>query len=768
MIGKFQCIYWQPEEFIMNRFFILLLCLWVLPVTAFADIVTVAEGDGEDGKKIGLTLSGGGARGLAHVGVLHVIDSLDIQIDYISGTSMGAIVGGMYAAGYSAAEIETFALEMKWEALFARSADLTYIHPAWRDTEQRFIFELPIEDRKIRLSTGAIEGQQLWNTLNELFLHVHQITDFNELQIPFACVATNVENGEAIVMRDGNLVTAVRASMAIPSVFTVVERDGKKLIDGGVVNNFPVTTAKDMGADYVIGVNVSQGLRPADELTSMIDIIYQMGFYSDARSFAKNKEATDLFIEPELTGYNAASFFHTPAIIESGKQAARNAIPEMKELHYAEPEKQDQEAVPSVEEIELVIDSIVFEGLENVRPWFARNTMNINPGDTLKAAGLTRGINRLYATNYFNRVHYHLTSAEESGNVTLVLDVAEKPFASLSAAIHFNTFTGAGIIGRIATNKFFYYNIHASVTAAIGETPGIRTRFTFFLSDRRHNWLEWESQARNLTFPLYEDFEAISEYTQNHVRSELSFNTLTGENAYISSGASFYYQSLSPNMRGPVTIDGNISAWEGNLSWNYHTLNSNTFPGSGQRIQVEGKYIFSQRPSFSTIEMNGEETTPEEMGINIKNFFQARLNFESYISIRERLIQVSQLQFGYNFLYDQGFVNSFNAGGTYHFIENQVTFAGLNEYELITESILAGALGYRYNLGRNINVSLLTNAAIFDFKLDEPESISRDNFLFGAAASVGYDGLIGPMELTFSYSPETGNVIGYVNVGWAF
>ncbi len=752
----------------MNRLLILFLCLWMLPVNAFAGIITVAEGHGENDKKIGLTLSGGGARGLAHVGVLHVIDSLDIQIDYISGTSMGAIVGGMYAAGYSAAEIKTFALEMNWEAMFARSADLTYIHPAWRDTEKRFILELPVEDRKIRLSTGAIEGQQLWNTLNELFLHVHQITDFDELRIPFACIATNVEDGEAIVMRDGNLVTAIRASMAIPSLFTVVERDGKKLIDGGVVNNFPVTTAKDMGADYVIGVNVSQGLRPADELTSPIDIIYQMGFYSDARSFIKNREAADLYVEPDLTGYTAASFFYTAEIIESGKQAARNAIAEMKELHYAKPEKQDREAVPSVEETELVIDSIVFEGLDNVRPWFARNTMNINAGDTLKAAGLTRGVNRLYATNYFNRVHYHLIPGEESGNVTLALDVAEKPFASLSAAIHFSSFTGAGIIGRMATNKLFYYNMHASVTTAIGEVPGIRTRLTYFLSDRRHNWLEWKSQARNLTFPLYEDFEAISEYTQNHFQSKISFNTLTSDHAYLSSGATFYYQNLSPNMRSPVTIDGNLSAWGGNLSWNYHTLNSNSFPRSGQRIQIEGRYIFSQRPSFSTIETNGEETTLEEMGIYLKNFFQTRLNFESYISIQERLIQISQLQFGYNYLYDQGFVNSFNAGGTNHFLENQVTFAGLNEYELITESILAGALGYRYHLGRNINVSLLTNAAIYDFKLDEPEKFSRDNILFGAAASVGYDGLIGPMELTFSYSPEVGNVIGYVNVGWAF
>ncbi len=753
----------------MRHIVFFLLCLLLWKVSASSGMSSTGAWGSEYGEKtLGLTLSGGGARGLAHVGVLHVLDSLDIRIDYITGTSMGSIVGAMYAAGYSAREIEEFALEMNWEAMFARSADLSYVHPAWRETAQRFILELPIEERKIRLGTGAIEGQQLWNTLNEVFLHVHEINDFNELHIPFACVATNVENGEPVVMRDGNLVSAVRASMAIPSVFTVVERDGKKLIDGGVVNNFPVTTAKEMGASFVIGVNVSQGLRPAEELTSPIDIIYQMGFYSDARSFIKNREATDLYIEPDLVGYTAASFFSTYEIIESGKVAARKVIDELKQLQRNEDIRHDRKTVPEKKDIKLIIDSIAFSGLENVRQWFAQNTLHITPGDTLTASSLTRAVNRLYATNYFDRVHYQLLPCEETNNNILLLEVVEKPFASLSAAIHFGSFTGAGIIGRAASNKFFLYNMHASLTASIGEQPGVRTRLTYFLSDRRNNWLDWKSQARNLTFPLYQDFEAISEYRQNQVRSELSFNTLAGDNAYLSLGLAFNYQSLSPNMRSPINIDGNISSWDGMISWQMHSLNSNTFPQSGQRLQLRGRYIFNQSPSFSLFEINGEAMTPEEMGIHIRDFIQTSIHFENYITIRERLTQFSHIQFGYNLLNDQGFINSFNVGGTYDHLENQITFAGLNEYELITESILAGGLGYRYHLGRNIYTSLMANAALFDFTLNEPENVSRDNFVFGTAASLGYDSLIGPLELTFSYSPETGKVIGYVNLGWAF
>jgi len=739
--------------------------MWVAPA-----LIASAPSFEEDsrGKKVGLTLSGGGARGLAHIGVLHVLDSLGVQIDYITGTSTGSIVGGMYASGYTAKEIEEFALKMDWETLFARRTDLTHMHPVWRDSEQRFVFEIPVEERKLRLTTGAIEGQQLWNTLNEVFLHVYDVNDFNLLDIPFACVATNVEDGEPVVIRDGDLVTAVRASMAIPSVFTVVERDGKKLIDGGVVNNFPVLTAKEMGAEFVIGVNVSQGLRPAEELVTPIDIIYQMGFYSDARSFVRNREATDLFIEPDLEGYTAASFFHTSDIIERGKAAARKAVPALIALPSRKLPVDEKERIPEREDIKLVIDSLALMGLYDVRPWFVRNTINISPGDTITAATLTSAINRLYATNYFDRVHYQLKRSEDTGYLILELDMAERPVANLSAAIHFNSFTGAGITGRLGTNRFFLYNAHASATVLLGEQPAIRSNAVYFTNDRRNIWLQWKNKARRLNFPLYENFETVSEYRQGIIRSELSFNWLTGQNSFASAGMAYFYQSLSPTMRSPIHLEGHNTALESNLQWKYHTLNSNSFPHRGQRIQLRGSFIFNQSPSFKEITMNGEETTPEEMGLYLQNFIQAQLLYENYITIRDRVTQISRVQFGYNFLREQGFVNSFNVGGTNLFLDKQVTFAGLNEYELLTESVIAGGIGYRYHIGRNLYATLFGNAALFDFKLDMPEEISRENFMFGGAASIGYDGLLGPVELSFSYSPETDRVIGYINVGWAF
>ncbi len=716
---------------------------------------------------VGLTLSGGGARGLAHVGVLHVLDSIGVKIDYITGTSMGSIAGGMYASGYSAREIEEFSIGMNWDALFARSSDLSYIHPARRNDHRKYFLEVPVEDRKIKLRTGAIEGQQLWNTLNEVFLHVHTVDDFSQLDIPFACVATNVETGEPVVMKDGNLITAIRASMAIPSVFTTVERNGMKLIDGGVVNNFPVVEAKNMGADFVIGVNVSQGLRAAEELTNPIDIIYQMGFYSDAKSFMENREFTDLYIEPELTGYTAASFQNTEQIIEQGKVAARKVIDQLLELPGNGQPREDNIAEQR-EQMQITVDSLHFNGLENVRPWFVRNSMNIAPGDTITPSDLTRGINRLFASGYFERVHYNIQPCQEGDGVILQLNLEERPFSSLAAAVHFSSFSGVGLIGRLGTERLFTYNAMGELAILAGENPAFKNRLLFYTSDRRRAWFDLVNEGRIFNFPLYEDFEAIAEYQQRHFRSELSFNSVSGENGYFSVGSGFTFQGLSPKLRGRITIDGNIRSFDAFARYNLNSLNTNAFPTSGQLFELSASYHFNQRPRLKTFKMDGQDATLEDMGIEIGNFIQAKINWESFVPISESLTQLFKFQFGYNFDYEQGFINNFNVGGTQAFLDNQMTFWGLNEYELMTESVFTGQIGYQYHVGRGLFASAITNAALYDFRLNKPEEISSENLMYGGALSMGYDSLVGPLELTFAYSPQTNRITGYLNLGWAF
>jgi NTE family protein len=417
---------------------------------------------------IGLTLSGGGAKGFAHIGVLQVIDSLGLKVDYISGTSIGAVIGAMYATGYSAKEIEEIARSVDWQAAFGMKPDLDYVHIYNRRGAGRHVVEFPLKRTGIHFRSGFIQGQQLWSLLEKLFFHVRNADDFNDFLIPFACVATNIETGEEVVMNKGDIVSALRASMAMPGIFEPVTRDDKVLFDGGMVNNFPVDVVKEMGADYVIGVYVSDGLRSAEELRTPVEVIYQMGFIRDALKFRINKEKADIFLEPDLGKFTAAGFTHIDGMIEEGRQSARHFSARLDSLAkqgqacraggYRERDRKKN----------IVVDSVLFRGLENVRPSYINNIAGIQPEDTVNADKVQSLINTFYATGYFDRVTYsYVPSSYEDERMNLIFNFSEKPLARISGAIHYNSFAGVGIIAGISATSFIFHNMDAGFSVSV-------------------------------------------------------------------------------------------------------------------------------------------------------------------------------------------------------------------------------------------------------------------------------------------------------------
>ena len=205
--------------------------------------------------KIGLTLSGGGAKGLAHIGILKAIDSAGLKIDYITGTSMGSIIGALYAVGYHGDSIEKLARKMDWDLLLSNEMSLRSIIMEEKNEYFKYDVELPWVNNWFRLSTGVLEGQELWLKFAELLFSVYKVKNFKDFAIPFKCIGTDVSTGQAVVLDSGEIISAIRSSMAIPSLFTAVEYNGKKLVDGGVVRNFPVKDVREMGANIVIGSN---------------------------------------------------------------------------------------------------------------------------------------------------------------------------------------------------------------------------------------------------------------------------------------------------------------------------------------------------------------------------------------------------------------------------------------------------------------------------------------------------------------------------------
>ncbi len=262
----------------------------------------------QDPPKVGLVLSGGGAKGMAHIGALKVIEEAGVKIDYIGGTSMGAIVGALYASGYSASELDSLFRNTDLASLiqdnFPRGAKSFYE----KEDSERYALTLPFNDFKVTFPKGLSGGQNIYNELVGLLYHVRNVQDFKKLPIPFFCIATDIETGSEVVLERGYLPEAIAASGSLPSLFEPIEVDGRILIDGGVLNNYPVEELKARGAEIIIGVDVQHGLRDREELLSATEILLQINNFRTVGAMKDKAGLTDIYIKPDIDEFSVIDF----------------------------------------------------------------------------------------------------------------------------------------------------------------------------------------------------------------------------------------------------------------------------------------------------------------------------------------------------------------------------------------------------------------------------------------------------------------------------
>lgn len=293
--------------------------------------------------RLGLVLSGGGARGAAHVGVLKVLEEIHVPVDLIAGASMGSIVGGLYATGMSPQEMEDALAATDWDGAFQDSVPRREMPFRRKFDESSFLTKLTIgvQDGHVAMPTGLVEGQKLNFILRELTLPSATVDDFDRLAIPFRATATDVASGEGIVLSHGNVADAMRASMAFPGLFSPVEMDGRLLVDGGVAENFPVRTARRSGAEVLVAVNIGTPPAGKEKLTSLVKIVNQVTNAATARNVKESKAAIgprDVFIEPALGSISFIDFKRVREAVALGEKAAREHIEELKRFSVPEAE----------------------------------------------------------------------------------------------------------------------------------------------------------------------------------------------------------------------------------------------------------------------------------------------------------------------------------------------------------------------------------------------------------------------------------------------
>lgn len=401
-------------------------------------------------------MSGGGARGASHIGVLKVLEELRVPIDIITGTSMGAIVGGMYAFGYSVEEIEKLLAETNWDAMFHDEPPRMSRSFRRKQDDYNFLIkqEAGIKDGKFIIPKGLLQGQQLMLRLKSLTLSAPK--DFDALPIRFRAVAADIENGEAVALGNGSLATAMFASMAIPGVFAPVESNGRLLVDGGVANNVPVQLARDLGADIVIVVDLSSEPQGRKGLSSPLSILNQILGFTLQRNTAEQLETLghgDILIQPDLGSYSSTDFWQASEMIDSGVLAANLKARELKKISVSQSVYANHlTAIRQRTKTPPNIDNIIINNQSPLSTDVLKSYLTIEPGDRLDISELEKSIQDLYGLNIFERVKYDLLQGEQQ--TELLVEAKEKEWGPhyLRFGLNMETdFEGSGVF-NLATS----------------------------------------------------------------------------------------------------------------------------------------------------------------------------------------------------------------------------------------------------------------------------------------------------------------------------
>jgi NTE family protein len=398
------------------------LCLLLLAQAAHA-----AEGERP---RVGLVLSGGGARGAAHVGVLKVLDELRVPVDAIAGTSMGAVVGGLYASGMTAAEIETLIRSLNWQDAFRDRPPREELGFRRKQDERNFLvrFALGVKETGFVLPPGLVQGQKLEQVLRNAALPVAEVQGFDRLPIPFRAIATDLETGQAVVMDSGDLVTAMRASMSAPGVFSPAQREGRLLVDGGLVENLPIDTARAMGVDVLIVVDVSFPLYLRDELTSPLEVTNQaFAILIRGRTLEQRQKLlpTDIVLDPPLGRFPSTDFSRVPQALRAGEEAARGSSTSLAKLSLSEADYRNYLATRGARSTQLpVIEFVRADSTSAQYDPLIKETMRDLVGKTLDRELVRRKLSSLYALDRFETIDYQLI--DDQGRAGLQLDLRRK------------------------------------------------------------------------------------------------------------------------------------------------------------------------------------------------------------------------------------------------------------------------------------------------------------------------------------------------------
>ncbi|MDE0773981.1 MAG: patatin-like phospholipase family protein [Ulvibacter sp.] len=717
---------------------------------------------------VGLVLSGGGARGLAHIGVLKAIEQAGVKIDYIAGTSTGAIVGALYASGYTASQLDLMFKQVDFSTLIQDQVPRRAKTFNEKDESIKYALTLPFDGFEISFPTGLSNGQNIYNLFSKLTSHVNHLTDFSKLPIPFLCVATNAENGEMVLLENGYLPRAVSASGALPTLFNPVVINDMILIDGGIVNNYPIKELKAKGVDVIIGVDVQDGIKKKKDLTSALDIVLQVNNYASVKQMQTKIKDTDVFIKPNIEEFSVVSFDDANRIVQAGFEAANQVTQKLERIAQQQTPRAALKPVPHSKE-DLYIKQVVIEGNQQYTAAYILGKLKLKTPAIVSYSSFVEGVNNLSATGNFDDIDYRFVK-DQFNHYTVSFKVIEsKSKMVLRLGAHYDPLFDTGVLLNVTRKQFLTNNDIASLDVIVGDN--LRYNFNYYI-DKGFYW----SLGFNSSYDFF-DKNVSTDFVANDLNNTSGFpvnkidfqysdftNQLYGETLFnrvflLGAGVEHKFLRYISETIGtdvdnvPRTIFDATNYYSAFGYIKYDTYDNIFFPKKGVVFQADTHlYLFSQ----------GSNSNFEPFTI-----LKAKVGYAQ--TIFKKLTSVFTAETGFKIGSSSTTSLDFMLGG-YGFkqVNNILPFYGYEALSLRGDTYLKSSITLDYEIIKNHHLSLFTNIANVDDALFQKDDWLKAIPYTGVGVGYGLNTFLGPLELKYAYSKEREVGELYVRLGFKF
>ncbi|MFK8060338.1 MAG: patatin-like phospholipase family protein [Polaribacter sp.] len=724
----------------------------------FIFLISLGFSSQEKQPKVGLILSGGGAKGFAHIGILKEIDKAGLQIDYIGGTSMGAIVGGLYAVGYSGIQIEDIVLNTDFLSVLRDQLPRSSEPFFEKEYGEKTIISLPVKNGAIGLPRGVSKGQNVLNLLLELFNDTNNNLDFSKLPIPFFCIATDVETGGEVILEKGSLPIALRASGSFPTLLNPVDLDNKLLVDGGIANNFPVSVMKSKDVDILIGVDVEGRLYQKDKLTSVISIMNQIISYQMYHKSDSEKEKLDVYIHPNIYNYNVVDFDKKNEILEKGIEEAKKYTAVFKEISKKQTLKRKR-IKKVVSNPKLLVSKIGIKGIENYTRAYVLGKLNIREGDSVSKIALTKKIYQLSATKNYNRISYDFNKKRDSSYVLNFKLNESQDNASIKLGVHYDLLYRSGILVNYSQKHLLKNNDLLSVNMILGDN--LRYNLNYFVDNGFY--ISYGFRSR------YDHFRSNSKFNQPSTSSvsriNLSYSDFTNQAFFQTTFSRKFALGLGLEHKW-VKASTETLVTQNNTETIIDKSNYYSLFGYLKLDTYDQKY-FVTKGFFADLNFKWYLGS-SDFNNNFKQFSQTKGTIGFATTFWDKLTFQNTNEAGFTFGNPTSSIFDFYLGGyNQNYINTFISLYGYEFAELSDNSFVKTQFDLRYRMADKHYVTFIANYARLDNNVFKNIDVFKD-IKSGYAIGYSYNSIIGPIELKYSWTPDIKDGRWLFNLGFWF